>query len=155
MSKYLTAFTKATAATKDVMKLYGGLLIVEPIDDAEFKTKSGLIIASNDRQINGLTSDKPTFCRVLQVGEGYYGEGDVNGKMDHTPVDVTPGDIVLVPATALKRFSVFGRMVTGGDSQLALTSEESIQAKFNGQEGFDAYFAALNQGLESQVEQKQ
>lgn len=141
MSKYLTAFRDSN---KDNFQLIGDCLLVEVLKEDEFKTKSGLIIAdSTGKQINGLSADKPTFVRVLLVGEGYYSEDDGDVKLDSQP-----GDIVLVGTTSIKRFSVFGPIVNYGDTSLGLIRESDVQMRFNGQDGFNAFFREANEALE-------
>jgi co-chaperonin GroES (HSP10) len=147
MSKYLTAFRDAN---KDNFKLIGDCLLIEVLKEDEFKTKSGLIIAdSTGRQVNGLSADKPTFVRVLIVGEGYYNEDDGSDVR----LDSQPGDIVLVGTTSIKRFSVFGPIVNYGDTSLGLIRESDVQMRFNGQAGFDAFFREANEALNGQKAQ--
>src|SRR5689334_13650412 len=96
-SKYLSGFQTVAKEHGTLYKIQGNLLLVEVIKDEEFKTKSGIILATSDkRQVNGLVQDKPTFVRVLDVGPGYFKDD----TMEDVPLETQPGDILLVPATA-------------------------------------------------------
>jgi co-chaperonin GroES (HSP10) len=136
----LSKFQRAAAQAKELVKLVGDCILVEEMAEEEFKTKSGIILQGARNQVAGLEADRPTFARVLQVGEGFY--DDETGA--DVAVGVSPGDIVLVGKHALKRFSVFGKLVSSGDATVALIRESEIQMIFHGQGGFDGYFQLLN-----------
>jgi co-chaperonin GroES (HSP10) len=151
-SKYLDAFTAVAREHAAAFELVGDYLIVEVIPDEEFKTKSGLIMAtSSGHQVNSITADKPTFVRVLMVGAGTPKDAD---STDLVKYDVDPGDICLVGAHSIKYFSVFGQLVTYGETRIGLTLAGEIQMRFKGQTGFDRFFGSLNQQVKTQVEQR-
>ena len=140
MSRYLNAFREVQNGSE--LQLIGDFLLVELIKDEEFRTKSGLVIAQsvNQRQISGLSADKPTFARILATGPGYYD--------DETKADVSleskPGQIILIATNSFKSFSVFGKLINYGEVELGLTRESEVQARFENQEAFDRYFDRLN-----------
>ncbi len=146
--KYLNAFQQTAAQHSSSFELIGEHLLVEVIPDEEFKTKSGLIMAAGtSHQVNSLVSDKPTFVRILMTGTG---TPDDDGEM--VKYDVEPGDICLVGAHSIKYFSVFGQLVTYGETRIGLTLAGEIQMRFKGQTGFDEFFGTLNQAVKKQVE---
>jgi chaperonin GroES len=57
--------------------------VIVKADEAEEKTKSGLILADSAKE-------KPTRGSVIAVGEGKY-----NDKGERTPLDVKVGDTVI------------------------------------------------------------
>ncbi len=149
-SKLLAAFQ--VPDLNNYFELIGDILLVEEIPDEEFKTKTGLIIASGNKgQVNGLEADKPTFVRVLMVGQGYFDSSDKIEK--DIPCDSMPGDIVLIGRTSLKPFSVFGKLMTYGEAKIGICRESDIQARFRGEEAFERFFESINKALETQVEQ--
>jgi co-chaperonin GroES (HSP10) len=151
-SKYLEAFVAAGQEGKNLFQLVGDCLLVELIKDEEFKTKSGIILQTelSKNQNNGLYADKPTFVRVLLVGNGYF-DTDEDGKIKDVPLESKAGDIVLVGRTSIKQFSVFGKLVSYGETQIGLVREADVQLRFNGQEGFDRFFEIINSSLEGKV----
>lgn len=155
-SKYLEAFQTVAQEAKDSFELVGDCLLVEEIADDEFsksiKTDSGevkkIIFAEGaQKQINGLRADRPVFVKILLVGQG---SPDDEGNI--VPWDVNPGDICLVGATSIKKFSVFGKLVSYGEASLGLIRAQDIQARWFGQEAFDRFFGTLNQTVAPQVE---
>ena len=142
MSKYLNAFREVQSQAE--LQLIGDLLLVELIKDEEFKTKSGIVLASavNQRQIAGLSADKPTFVRVLAAGEGFY--DDESDTPASIPLESQPGQILLIATNAIKPFSVFGKLINYGEVEIGLTRESDVQARFEDQEAFDRYFERLN-----------
>ncbi len=86
MSKYLDGFKAVAEQAKDLYTLTGNCMLVEVIKDDEFEKKVttdsgkvvGIIMSSElsaKSQRGGLGADKPTFAKVLLVGEGYDNEG--------------------------------------------------------------------------------
>lgn len=146
-SPYPKAFEKL-AECREAFELIGDCILVEEIEDDEFRTQGGLIIASGTKQINGVEADKPTFARVLWVGEGYY--DDDSGKS--IPLNVEPGDVILVGRHSIKRFSVFGSILYSG-TRIGLTRESEIQLRFKGEAGYDRFFGTLNSAIKAQMEQ--
>jgi co-chaperonin GroES (HSP10) len=152
VSKYLKAFQKLAEENKD-FELTGDCCLVEVIKDDELKTKGGILLApsTSARQVTGLSADKPTFVRILLVGKGYYDDETLEDR----PLDVNPGDICLVGATSIKHFSVFGKLISYGETSLGLISAESVQLRFKGQEGYDRVFDLLNSAIEAEVSRGQ
>lgn len=142
-SRYLEPLQKVKEKFPKV-QLIGDLLLIQVIEDEEFKTSSGIIIAKNTsaRQITSLVDGKPTFCQVLLSGEGYYDEeggGDVK-------LDSSPGDIILVEKASIKPITVFGPLLTYGEVQLGLVKDSAVQMRFaGGPSTFNEYFKELNE----------
>lgn len=149
MSKYLKALEHAASEGKSNYQLVGDCLIVEVLKDEEFKTKSGLILASGTKaQINGIDANKPLWARVLMVGEGYY-DTDEDGNQTEVPLETKPGDVILIGKQSIEYFSVFGRLPNYGDTQLGLVRDGEVRMRFRGQEGFDKFFELANSQLTS------
>ena len=143
MSKYLEAFKKLKEYNPQLMELDGECLLVEEIQEEEFKTNSGLILSTGDKQINSFAADRPVFLRVLYVGDGFIDE-DID-----VPLETNPGDIVLVGKHSVKYFSVFGKLISYGDTKLGLIKESEIQVRFKGEGNFDKAFEYLNNTIKS------
>lgn len=140
MSGYLTAFQKLNEYRKDLFTLTGDCLLVEVVKEQDLqKTKSGIFIPEKADQLNGVYADKPTFVRVLLVGEGFY--DDKTGE--DIPLDVKPGDVVLVSGHAIRRFSCFGKLPVKSDVDIAIMKESDIQMRFFGEEAFNKTFEVL------------
>ncbi|MCE2530016.1 MAG: co-chaperone GroES [bacterium] len=65
------------------LKPLGGRVIVQPNDEDEQRTASGLVIPDTAKE-------KPQTGTILAVGPG-----DLNDDGDRIPVDVSPGDTVV------------------------------------------------------------
>lgn len=144
---HLPAFKKLSEDCADHFELVGDCLIVEEIPHEEQKTKGGVYIPTSKRigQVDGLEANRPTFVRVLAVGNGYY---DPKDERD-IPLEVEVGDIILVGRMGIKWFSTFGPIVSSGEAQVGLTRESEIQLRFKGQHGYNACFAALKHAIET------
>lgn len=154
MSKYLDGFKAVAEQGKDLFKLTGNCMLVEVIKDNEFEKKvttdSGKVVGiimdaglSAKSQRGGLGADKPTFAKVLLVGEGY----DNEGSTEKLPLESKPGDIILVPEISIKKFSVFGKLVSYGETSIGLVRESEVQMRFNGTEAFEQFFEMLNKAV--------
>ena len=153
---YLKAFQEIQKGAE--LQIVGDLLLVELLKEEEIKSKSGLILKAHDsqKQINGLSADKPTFARVLAVGEGYWDDSESLRSEEGTktiPLETEPGQIILIATHSFKPFSVFGKLINYGEVELGLTREADVQARFDSQEAFDQYFNKLNQSVAGLVEQ--
>ncbi len=147
MSKYLKALTTVAQEAKASFRLLSDCLLVEILKDEEFKTKSGLILASGTKaQINGIDANKPTWIRILMVGEGFYDNAE-DGSLKLIPLETKPGDLALVGKNAIEPLSVFGRIAIYGETQLGFVRDSEIRMRFDGQEGFDKFFEVANSVL--------
>jgi co-chaperonin GroES (HSP10) len=154
-SRYLEKFRKLQADGGDTYSLVGDYLLVERIPDEELKTATGIIIVdtSSTGQINTFSSDKPNWVRVLACGAGYYTQDeDENGNIVErtVPLDVKPGDIVLVSQVGVKYFSRFPVDNYEAHS-LGLTKESEIQLKFHGEDGYRKAVSLLNSKSEESL----
>jgi co-chaperonin GroES (HSP10) len=145
-SYFLEAFQKAKAEAGDAFYATGDVLLVESIPAEEMKSQGGIYIPSSfdQKKVDGLDMNKPTFCRVVLVGEGFYNEGAMmkgeNGAFGLPPtvaLDVEVGDIILVGPMAVKWLSVFGPLFSKGENQIGITRESEIQLRFKGQAGYE------------------
>lgn len=146
-SKYLERF-KALNSKNKPYTLKNNLLMVERLQDPEVKTKSGIIVnpvGSGKTTIHNVLSEKPHFCIVLDVGEGYT---DAEGQLIPNSMSVKVGDIVLLPSISIKYFSLFGTMKNYSADEIGLVKETEIEMHFKGEEGLSAYFRLVNKGQE-------
>lgn len=148
-SRYLEAFKTLKKEAKEAYQLMGDALIVEEMEEAnEVKTKSGIVIQGSSRNADGFEQNKPTFVRVLDIGAGYF---DEEGK--DIPLEVQPGDIILVGALSVKWLSTFGSVVSlGKGERIGITREAEIQLRFKGQHGYDEVFRILGAASEPRAD---
>ena len=142
-SKYLSRFAD-TFDLKGTYNLKGNRLLVERILDPERTTKSGIILDTGDNtssQFNTIGSDKPLFFIVLDIGEGYT---DDDGNISQKDMDVSIGDIIMLPKLSVKYFSIFGDLVNYVPDTIGIARESDIEIRFSGIEGYEAYFKTLN-----------
>lgn len=155
-SKYLSKFLKLESnASSAPVEIVGDIIVVEKIKEPEKKTASGLIYGIDVKnQLGTIALDKPHWVRVLAVGAGYYktSETDEGGTIEETiPLNVTPGDIILVGQTSVKYFSTFGELAGYEADTIGLTRESEILIRFKGEEGYNSAFEQLNRAAEGQV----
>jgi co-chaperonin GroES (HSP10) len=141
-SKYLELFSKLKEGDK-FYTLKNNLVLVERIDEGERRSKSGLIIDIPNKKLSpdNILSEKPHFCVVLDVGEGYT---DDSGDIIPNSMSVKPGDIILVPSISVKYFSLFGGLLDYVPDSVGLVKESEIQLHFEGKDSFEKYFKILN-----------
>jgi co-chaperonin GroES (HSP10) len=144
---YFERFTALTEV-KESHELIADCILVEKLPEPERRTASGIIYGLDVKnQIGTIAADRPHMVRVLAVGEGYYDEE--TGKT--TPLNVKPGDVVLVSTSSVKWFSTFGDLRDYKPDTIGLSRESEIQWRFKGQDGFARVFEALNRGVEAKV----
>jgi len=146
-SNYLEAFKKLTEKNTDnkLFELIGDNILIEKIDEEEFKSSSGIIMATDPKQSrNNMLETKPCWVRILAVGAGYY-DGD-----KEVPLSVKPGDVCLIPEAGARWFSVFGeyRKALSRQNTIGLTTEAEIQLRFKGESGYEEAFKILNETSE-------
>lgn len=150
MESFLPSFTRLKEKCPDLYELVGDCLIVEVLPSeeatkdvrgADGAVKKLYLAGGEKKSVDGLDMNRPTFCRVLAVGNGYY--DDKEEKI--IPLEIEPGDIVLVGPMAIKRLSVFGPLVSAGDRQLAITRESEVQIRFKGAVGYNMSVDALKE----------
>lgn len=146
-SKYLERFKRAKEAGvfgKDVI-LTGSFILVEKIPQEEVKTKSGLVLTTsgNTNNVNSISANLPTLVYVLAVGAGHVDE-----EGNDVPLDVAPGDILMVGSNSVKWLPVLE--IDGYQPfEIGLSTENETQIKIAGNDGYDRFIAALNSGAES------
>lgn len=147
-SRYLPFFKEHGPSLKESMKLTGDILLVERMKFPESKTASGIILASSishANTVNGIGADKPGFYRVLHIGEGYTDNGaDV-------PLEVEPGDVVLLGAVSVKLFSLFPLLEAYEPDSIGIARETDIQIRFHGEDKFLKFLGDFNSAVKGQV----
>lgn len=148
-SRYVNAFGKLAEQAPSSYQLIGDCILVERIKEPEKKTASGIIygIDTGNRQLGTIAADRPHWVRVLAVGEGYYDDT----TKESVPLNVNPGDIVLVSGISVKYFSTFGELNGCKPDEIGITRESEIQLRFKGSEGYAEAFRCLNQFVEKEI----
>lgn len=147
-SRYQEAFERLKDNTEEAYELIGDCLLVEQLKEPERKIGSFIMVDAQGKQKGSLSQDRPHFVQVLAVGKGYY---DDDTKED-VPLNVKPGDIVLVGPLSVKYFSFFGDMQKYEPDSIGITREAEVQMRFRGKEGYAKAFEILNQSLKDKVE---
>ncbi len=119
--------------------LTGDLVFIQMFDE-EITTKSGIVLQEDADQMIGVNADKPTLGVVLMTGEGHY---DDDTKED-VPLDVKPGDVVMVGKHAVKLISKFGPVLL---DKVGYIKADQIQMHFKGQDAFDKACDVLSKAL--------
>lgn len=152
-SLHLKAFEEVTKHCGDHYELIGDVLVVEEIDLGEAKKTvkradgsfAEIITASGGaKRTDGLEMNKPVFCRVMQVGKGYY-DPETDKQID---LEVEVGDVILVGRMSVTWFSVFGTLTSQAGRQIGIVRENEIRMRFKGEAGYEAYFQRLQKHLE-------
>ena len=150
-SKYLPFFKEHENWLRAHTELMGDILIVERIVFPEKKIGSIYIADSKKQMVNGLTSELPTFFRVLYAGNGFY--DDDTGE--DVPLDIQRGDIILMAGIAVKVWSTFPGLEVTDSDVLGITKHGEIQWRWKGEEKFIEFLGSLNQSVKAQVEKRQ
>jgi co-chaperonin GroES (HSP10) len=139
-SKYLKQFQRMAAEGKDAYRLNGEFILVEELPFEEKKTKGGIILPGSEKNRDGFGQNRPTLVIVLAIGEGYY--DDVTGES--VPLDVAPGDIILVGGQSVKWLSYLGPIISAeGAARIGLSTASETQLKFNGAAGYQKVYELL------------
>jgi co-chaperonin GroES (HSP10) len=136
-SRYLDAVQQALQSNTDTIEIIGDIILVEEVPQEEVKTKSGLIVSGSLKNRDGFEQNRPTMAIVLAVGKGYY-DGDTE-----IPLNVRPGDIVLLGALSTKWLSYFGPIISAEGARIGLAREADIQIIFKGAAGYERLSNAL------------
>lgn len=132
---------KFKSLDKESFTLKGNYILVEKIEKEEVKTKSGLIIESDqfsnmNRKMNPMdNAEKPEFYRVILTGEGYS---------DGEPLEVDAGNIILLPKLSVKTFSHFYLLEEYKPDTIGLTTSSEAQMVFKDEDHFRGFFGKLN-----------
>jgi co-chaperonin GroES (HSP10) len=141
-SKFRAQFAKLAEEGTELFELRGSNILVEILPEQEVKTKGGLILAANSQQIHGsLMQHKALVGLVLMTGAGFY--DDETGE--DVPLDVKPGDVVLLPQFAITPLSNFPGLTGVTGNSLAIIKDESIIFRYKGQAAFEAASRLLDE----------
>lgn len=125
--------------------LRGSNMIVYEMPEEELKTKSGLIIATDSRQLGGqsIEAHKLKVAKVLMTGPGYWQETEA-GEAGYTPLDVKPGAIVILPQYSTATISVFPGITKTTQNKLHMVKEDSIIAYYPSEAAYILAKSKLN-----------
>lgn len=132
LSRFLPAFEAMQKECAGQFSIFGDILFVEEVGQGEVKTKSGLVIAESTKQVDDIKTTTAPFCRVLAIGDGHYDEDGAD-----VPVNVSVGDIIMVPRLSVLWYRRFGPLTSDANAQFGITRASEIKLRFNGQEAFD------------------
>jgi len=134
-SKYLNSFKNIE--NSEAFTLKANYLLVEKLDLGEQKTAGGIILPGKANQFAGIAADKPNFCVVLMIGEGYV---DDDGKFDQTEIDVKVGDVILLPSPSVRYFSLLPCVEGYDPDTIGITRDSEVQMVYRGQDAFNNFF---------------
>jgi co-chaperonin GroES (HSP10) len=120
-TKYLDNF-KRLGLRKELFQLRGDRILVEILPKEELTTASGLFIATDTKYRSATNENQATLGVVLLVGEGYYDEETGVDK----PMDIKPGNIVLLSSMGLKYYSSFPGIQGYVPNTLALSRDSEV-----------------------------
>jgi co-chaperonin GroES (HSP10) len=147
-SKYLEFFLSNQESIKEMMETIGNIIVLEKIKLPEMKTASGIILAEAPKsQLGSLVADRPTFYRVVHVGEGYYKPE----TMETVPLNSQMGDIVLIASASVKHFSSFPLVGAYEADSIGIAADENVQIRFKGQEAFERFLVGLDAHVKGQL----
>lgn len=135
-SQYLEKFKKLEGSK---FKLAGGRILVEVLAKQEMKSAGGLIIAAPSSHKGIIDMQRAVLGVVLMVGEGY-----IDDEGNDIPMEVKPGNIVVLNEFGVKYYSDFPGVKTYTENKLAMTSESEIQFKFESAEELAEFESLLN-----------
>lgn len=136
-SKYLERFSRLTDIAG--FELRGNRLLVEVIPQEELKKGSIVIASSLSDHKSATQENRATLVRVLLVGTGY-----VDDEGADVPMDLKPGNVVMVPQMALKLYTQFPGLQDFTSNELALLLDHEIHMKWDDDAAYDRYKVALN-----------
>lgn len=129
----------------DKFTLRGPTILVEMLQQEELKTKGGLIISTpSDHKMGSVNAHKLEYGVVLLVGQGTWDEL----KREYVPLDVKPGQIVVMPQYSQQVLSTFPGLQRPLQNKLALVSAQSILGLYRDGEAFEEAKKAINARVE-------
>lgn len=132
---YLGTFKKAAS----YFELSGNKILIERLELGEVKSAGGIIMVENTKMHSDLKLHKPLIAIVLAVGKGYFDATDNS----YTPLEVEPGNIVILNANGASFFSVVPGLANYSANKIGLTTESDIQITFKTLRDYEDYVEAL------------
>jgi hypothetical protein len=145
-SRFLEFYSSYRARLSECSELIGDIILVEKVQFPEAKVGS-ILLASSLNQVNNLVKDIPTFYRVLHVGTGYVDED----TGDDVALDCRPGDIILVPETAVKSWGRFPLLEIPESNVIGIVNYSNVQWRFKSEEDFWAFLRDFNSAAKGKV----
>ena len=133
-SKYLETFKKVNSSP-----FRGNRIIVEVLPKEELKMGSIIISAPKDQIKGGAEHDRAELALVLMTGSGY-----TDDEGNDVPMDLEPGNVILVSKLAFKYYSEFPGLVDYTNNAIAMIRETEIHAKWDSLESYEQYRTSLN-----------
>lgn len=141
-SRYFNQFNRLNTEGKKLFTMRGNTILVEVLEEhLERVSEGGIIFAADAEQITGTTKEKTgEVGLVLLVGEGYYDEK----SSDTIPLDLKPGNVVLLPRYSLSYYSFFPGLATFTKDKLAMCSEDEIRFVYQDLQAYEEAKKLLN-----------
>jgi co-chaperonin GroES (HSP10) len=135
-SKYLEQFQRAG----NTLRLRGNRVLLELLPKPEVKSKGGLVLATSLNDHRATTEQNMAdICVVLATGEGYYND---DGTV--VPLDLMPGNVVLVSRYGLKLYSNIPGLADYTGESIAIARDTDVHAVWKSAQEFERYIEALN-----------
>lgn len=113
--------------------LCGSNMYVEVLPHEEIKSAGGIIVQADiSTHKTDTKENRPNYCVVLQVGQGFV---DENGNVETPRFNV--GDVILVDTFGLRYFSSFHGIPDFVANRIALTRDINVVDCFGSIEEFD------------------
>jgi co-chaperonin GroES (HSP10) len=133
-SKYLETFKKIATSP-----FRGNRVVVEVLPKEELKSAGGIILPAAKTHRNTAEDDRAELALVLLPGSGYAADDGTD-----VPLDLAPGNVILVSKLAFKYYSEFPGLANYTENAIALIRETEVHAKWDSIEAYEAYKQQLN-----------
>lgn len=137
---YANKFKNLTKETEKDFTLRQNLMLVEKIT-LESKTKSGIVLATNNMLVNGVSANSLDYHVVVKTGEGYE---DADGNLDPDLLECKAGNIVVLPTGGVNYLSYFGTAVeTENADKIGIARTSDCFMIFKDEAHFKKFFEEL------------
>lgn len=142
MDSFKKEFDKLQELGEGTFVLRGSTIVVEILDDEELKTKGGIIIATDSRQVKGnsIEQNKLQVGRILMVGQGYWNDE----TQTREALEATPGAVVILPQYGSQVISMFPGIQRPTGSKLCLIKMDQVLAYYPSAEAYERAKSSLN-----------
>lgn len=145
-AKYFDLFKDGFPGIGETVHLTGEYVLAQELPKEEVKTASGLVLYTESKRTDALEYGQPVELQVLLASDTFFDKE----RGEDREVDVKPGDILLVPAVALREcprfFSLIGS--TDAGSRMYWIDFRARYVKFNGSAAYQAMKKEVAKRLE-------
>ncbi len=138
-SKYLERFKKVASK----LPLRGNRILVEVLPKEELKSAGGIILNAPTSDHRSRTEQhRAKVAVVVAVGSGYFDDSSEEGE--DVPLDIQPGNVVMLSEFGLKYYSEFPGLSEYTGESLALALDKDVHCAWESIEAFKEYQKLLN-----------